>query len=142
MITNRKELKFYLVADSIMNEQVFPQTRIKKFLFPSLIQRFLRTLRITEFYYYKSQKSKFFLPLYLYHKLKYERIKNKTGFDIPLNTIGYGCRIGHLSTIIINGSTKIGNYCSLQNNIIIADSLPKQIGNHVQISSNTVIAKI
>ena len=32
MITSRKELKFYLKADEIMNEQVFPQGFIKRLL--------------------------------------------------------------------------------------------------------------
>ncbi len=46
-----------------------------------------------------------------------------------------------LSTIIINGNTKIGNYCCLSNNIIIADGHPKKIGNDVFLGSNVVLAK-
>lgn len=34
MITSRIELKFYLKADEIMNEQVFPQGFIKRLLLP------------------------------------------------------------------------------------------------------------
>lgn len=42
MITSRKELKFYLKADEIMNEQVFPQGFIKRLLLPNPIQKFMR----------------------------------------------------------------------------------------------------
>lgn len=141
MIRNKKELKFYLYADKVMNEQVFPQNFIKSLFFPCLIQKFLRTMRYAEYWKYKKEKNIIFLPIYIYYAHLYHRLKMKTGFDIPLNTLGYGVRIGHLSTIIINAATKIGNYCSLANNIVIADGNPKHIGNHVQIASNVVIAK-
>lgn len=141
MIRNRKELKFYLYADKVMNEQVFPQSFIKRLFLPCLIQKFLRTMRYAEYLKYKKEQNIFFIPFYGYYAYRYHKLKEKTGFDIPLNTLGYGVRIGHLSTIIINGATKIGNYCSLANNIVIADGNPKNIGNHVQLSSNIVIAK-
>lgn len=141
MIQNRKELKFYLYADKVMNEQVFPQSFIRRLFFPCLIQKFLKTMRYAEYWKSKKDKRIIFLPIYMYYAYLYHRLKEKTGFDIPLNTLGYGVRIGHLSTIIINGATKIGNYCSLANNIVIADGNPKYVGNHVQIASNVVIAK-
>mgnify|MGYP000115518614 CR=1 FL=1 len=141
MITSRKILRFYIAADAIMNEQVFPHGWLKRLLFPSLIERFLRTMRIAEYYQYMKSKSIIYLPIYLWYRIKYHRLVEKTGFDIPLNTLGYGCRIGHLSSIVINGNTKIGNYCSLSNNIVFADGWPKKIGNDVFIGSNVVFAR-
>ena len=141
MIKSRKQLKFYIKADAIMNEQVFPQGVIRRLLFPSLIERFLRTMRKTEYYQHMKTVSCFYAPIYIYYRIRYHYLSMKTGFDIPLNTLGYGCRIGHLSTIIINGNTKIGNYSCLSNNIVFADGCHKVIGNDVFIGSNVVFAK-
>ena len=141
MIDSRRKLKFYIKADAIMNEQVFPQSWLKRMLFPSLIEKFLRVMRKLEYYDYAHKKHKYLIPIWLYYKKKYEQLKVRTGFDIPINTIGYGVRIGHLSTIVINGNTKIGNYCCMSNNITIADASRKSIGNHVFLGSNIVIAK-
>lgn len=141
MIKSHKQLKFYIKADAIMNEQVFPHGLIRRFLFPSLIERFMLIMRKTEYYQYKRTVSCFYAPIYVYYRIRYHYLSMRTGFDIPLNTLGYGCRIGHLSPIIINGNTKIGNYCSLSNNIVFADGCPKVIGNDVFIGSNVVFAK-
>lgn len=70
----------------------------------------------------------------------------KTGFEIPLNCIGYGVRIGHHTNIVISGAAKIGNYCCLQNNITIGDGKSSHmnqytIGNNCYISSNVCICK-
>lgn len=66
MIQNRKELKFYLYADKVMNEQVFPQNFIKRLLFPCLIQKFLKTMRYAEYWKSKKDKRIIFLPIYIY----------------------------------------------------------------------------
>jgi len=141
MISSKKELKFYLRADEIMNEQVFPHGVLIRLIVPSPIRSFLRMLRKTEYAKNKKDKNIYCRLRYAYYKYRYERLKLKTHFDIPLNVLGYGVRIGHLSTIVINNSTSIGNYCCLQNNIVIADGEKKKIGDHVYIGSNTVIAK-
>lgn len=124
----------------IMNEQVFPQGFLRRLLFPCPIEKFLRTLRITEYLNYKSQRNILWMPLYLIYKQKYLKISEKCGYEIPLNSLGYGCRIAHRCGIIINGATTIGNYCCLYR-CIFADGNPKHIGNHVFIGTNVVIAK-
>lgn len=141
MITSKKMLRFYLAADAIMNGQVFPHGRLKRLLFPSPIEKFLRTMRRAEYWHYRKTMSPLYQPIYLWYRMRYHRLVIKTGFDIPLNTFGYGLRIGHLSTIVINGNTKVGNYCSLSNNIVFADGHPKTIGNDVFFGSNVVLAK-
>ena len=140
MITSRKELKFYLMADEIMNEQVFPHGFIKRLLTPNPIQAFMRCMRKLEYYDYKKKRNKCYLPLWLYYRIKYHKLNIKNGFDIPINSLGYGCRIGHRCGIIINGNTKIGNYCCLYR-CSCADANPKRIGNNVFIGTNVVIAK-
>lgn len=141
MINSKKELEFYLRADEIMNEQVFPHGVLKRLIAPSPIRSFLRMLRKAEYTKTKKDKNIYWRLRYAYYKYRYERLKLKTHFDIPLDVLGYGVRIGHLSTIVINGSASIGNYCCLQNNIVIADGEKKKIGDHVYIGSNTVVAK-
>lgn len=140
MITSRKELKFYLKADEIMNEQVFPQGFIKRLLLPNPIQKFMRCMRKLEYYDYKRKYSFLYIPIFLWYKASYNRLSIKNGFDIPINSLGYGCRIGHRCGIIISGSTKIGNYCCLYR-CSCADGSPKNIGNHVFIGTNVVITK-
>lgn len=141
MIRSRKELKFYIKADEIMNEQVFPQTWWRKILLPSPIRKFLKTYRKCEFYKYKAKRNKLYALPYLIYMCKYEKWKRITGFDIPLGVLGYGVRIGHCSPIIINGNTEIGNYCCLQNSITIGDGNKKIFGDDVYIASNVTIAK-
>ena len=140
MIRSKKELKFYLKADEIMNEQVFPQSLIKRLLMPNPIQTFLRNLRKLEYYSYKRSRNRLYTAIWVYYKIKHHKSSIQLGFDIPINTIGYGCRIAHQCGIIINGNTRIGNYCCLYR-ASFADALPKKIGNNVFIGTNVVIAK-
>ena len=140
MIKTRKELKFYLKADEIMNEQVFPHGLMKRLLVPNPIQSFMRCMRKLEYFDYKKMQSKMYLPIWLWYRMRYNQLSIKNGFDIPINSLGYGCRIGHRCGIIISGSTKIGNYCCLYR-CSCADGNPKKIGNHVFIGTNVVIAK-
>lgn len=140
MICNLKALRFYIQADAIMNEQVFPHGYLKRLLFPCPIEKFLRTLRITEYLNFKKEKNLLWLPLYLLYKHKYQKISLKCGYEIPLNSLGYGCRIGHRCGIIINGATKIGNYCCLYRSTF-ADGHHKHIGNNVFIGTNVVVCK-
>lgn len=141
MIDSRQKLSFYIKADAIMNDQVFPHGWVKRLLFPSLIERFLRVMRKLEYYDIVKKTNPLGLIPYVYYRRRYERLKERTGFDIPPHTFGYGVRIAHLSTIVINGATKIGNYCCLSNNIVFADAQKKIIGNDVFIGSNVVFAK-
>ena len=140
MISDIKTLRFYIQADAIMNEQVFPHGYLKRLLFPCPIEKFLRTLRITEYLNFKKERNLLWLPLYLLYKHKYQKISLKCGYEIPLNSLGYGCRIGHRCGIIINGATKIGNYCCLYR-CTFADGNPKHIGNHAFFGTNVVVCK-
>lgn len=137
MIDTIKVLKFFIKADAIMNEQSF-RHGLRSWLFPSLIQKFLVNLRITEYLNYKYHHNKLWLPLYVLFLIRHNIIENKTGFYIPLNSVGYGVRISHLCGIIINGNTRIGNYCCLFR-CSFADAQPKIIGSHVFIGTNVVI---
>ena len=136
-----KELKFYLKADEIMNEQVFPQSFLKRVFLPCRIRTFMRCMRFLEFFdYKKKQRVIWTFPLWFYYRLKFHRLSRKLSVEIPINSLGYGCRIAHPQGIILSGNTKIGNYCCLYR-CTCADGNPKRIGNNVFIGTNVVIAK-
>lgn len=69
----------------------------------------------------------------------------RTGIQIPYQTmIGYGLRISHFGSIIINPLTKIGNNCTLSSGVLIGNSDGKSkgiptIGNNVCVQVNAVI---
>ena len=132
-----KILRFYLKADSIMNEQVFNHG-YKRMLFPNPIRTYLRRMRIAEYLNFKWKENKLWLPVYLLFRVLYLRSMVRCGFDIQLHTFGYGVRIGHCCGIIINGATTIGNYCCIYR-CSVADGNQKVIGNNVLIGTNTVI---
>ncbi len=64
MIKTLNELRFFIIADKIMNEQHFP-TGIRKFIKydMNIIHRFLRCLRVMEYLDYKSKSNKLFMPM-------------------------------------------------------------------------------
>ena len=123
-----------------MNEQVFPYGFLKRLLYPYPIEKFLKTLRITEYLDNKKKKNFLWMPLYLLYKYKFQKISVKCGFEIPLHSIGYGCRIGHRCGIILNPGTRIGNYCCLYRSTF-ADGHHKHIGNNIFIGTNVVVCK-
>lgn len=86
------------------------------------------------------KKNPFWYFVYLYYKIRYDRLGYQLGFEIPLYSIGYGCRIPHHGSIVLNGATKIGNYCCLMNLTTFADGDLKEIGNKCYISTNVVVA--
>jgi serine O-acetyltransferase len=70
----------------------------------------------------------------------------KFGFQIPRNSIiGKGFYISHFGSIVINGESRIGNYCNLTHNITIGQQNrgPKAgapiIGDYVWIGTGSVI---
>lgn len=65
----------------------------------------------------------------------------RLGFEIPPESLGYGCRIFHFGSLTLNPSSRIGNYCCLHNSVTFAGGEPKRIGNRCFISTGVVIAK-
>ncbi len=141
MITTFKDLRFYLVADAIMSRT--QATFVQRLFHNNKRGKFLRTLRIVEWLHntYKQPLHWWKLIPLCYYQNKLDRLSYQCGFDIPLNTLGYGVNIAHHGSITINPLTKIGNYCAIMNNVVIGDSNEKVIGNGVLIGSNTVILK-
>lgn len=139
MINSLVELRFYIKADSIMNG-FNNDFWLKRVINLNKRAQFLRTLRICEFLGHKKETHKWMLFFYLFYALRYHKLSYLLGYSIPYNSLGYGVFLAHHGSCIINGANHIGNYCALMNNVCIADSNPKTIGNGIYFATNVVVA--
>ena len=164
MIQSKKDLKYYLTADSARYNNQTPN--ILDFMLHNekwYIYHYVRHLRYTE-YYLNCYGRKH--PLFLWHFFCYKRLSFKLRITIYPNTVGPGVRIYHVGDFIHVGTQcSIGSHCTLlpgvvfgnkyeqeNNNIIIVGDncyfgLGAQIfgtiniGNNVTVGANSVITK-
>lgn len=105
------------------------------------IWKYIKNLRYAEFYKSRNGVFSYLMRLFFYSRLR--KYGQKTGFQIPPNTIGRGLTIWHWGTIIINPTVKIGCNCTLYPGVLIghkAEGLPApRIGNNVFIGSGSKI---
>ena len=160
-IKTKKELKFVLQADKIMRGiggGIYG--KIRRFLSPDYIGRFLVEMRKTSAYKYQSRHQKGLLNKLLlgYHFAKYEKLGLKLGFTIGCDALGYGVVIPHYGTIVVGNTNRIGNYAVLQTSIcissngkIIGDGLymgtgakitsKVKLGNNISVGANSLVNK-
>ena len=94
--------------------------KIRRFLSPDYIGRFLVEMRKTS--YYKQQKGLLNKLLLGYHFAKYEKLGLKLGFNIGCDALGYGVVIPQYGTIVVGNTNRIGNYAVLQTSICISSN--------------------
>lgn len=140
MITNKKDLKFYISADLMMN---FGKTHVS---FKQRIESLLKINKLPIFFiilrkYEYAVNNKSFMRHF--YRIKYKRISNFLGFSIALNVFDYGLVIPHFGTIVVGPNNKIGKYCVLHTSTCITESVgqPRIIGDSFYLSSGSVIAK-
>lgn len=77
------------------------------------IWKYIKTLRICE--YFSNTKDKSFIHhlLYIYYLRKHNKQSLKTGLIIGLNVFGKGLQLYHTGSIVVNGFCKVGNNCQL-----------------------------
>lgn len=159
MIQTKKELKFYLAADRMMNRGTFKRSiksAVKEILFPDFIMDYLVAMR--KFSYYEAHRSLVnFIPL-LYNMFVYNRLGVRLGFTIDKNVVNYGLVIPHHGTIVVGSTNVIGKFtvlhtstCITANGKTIGDGLylstgakiTSQIilGDNVMIGANSVVNK-
>lgn len=156
-IKTKRELKFVIIADMIMNGRgggFF--NKIKNFFFPDYIMDFLVEMRKCS--YYRHQKGVLSKCLFAYHIKKYRQLGLKLGFSIGYDSLGFGVVIPHYGTIVVGGSNRIGNYavlhtstCVSDNGKIIGDALylstgakitsKIKLGNNISIGANSLVNK-
>jgi len=137
MIKSKNDLKTYIAADRIIAgypPEITIKEIIKNIFFPNYILLYLNSMRhIT--YFENNKKYNF---LFIFHRLRYNRLGVKLGFTIGYNSFGYGLLIPHYGTIVVNNSTIAGNYCVLHTSTCIGGNGNK-IGNAFYLSTGSMI---
>lgn len=131
MIKSKRELSFYIMADTMMNRGYFKPSlteRIKHFFIKDDILTFLKLMRKCQYY------SQLGGVMNLYYRIKYSNLSKKLGFSIGYDTFGYGLVIPHYGTIVVGNSNRCGNYCVLHTSTCISDN-GKTIGNALYLST-------
>lgn len=165
MIRSKKELKFYIMADMMMNRGVFKwslKDRIKQVFFPDYVMIYLKAMRFRDYLSNNNHTTPpyrslcHFLYILFWHK-KYSKLGLRLGFSIDYNSLGYGVVIPHYGTIVV-GPNNIGNFAVLQtstcisgNGKTIGDALylatgakitsKVTIGDNVSICANSIVNK-
>lgn len=155
MIKSKKELKFCISADYMMNRGYFKEPILKKLMaaiYPDWIMKYLVALRKAEFYSNRGGVLKY------YYKSKVHKLGMKLGFTISENVFDYGLVIPHYGTIVVGSGNHIGNYavlhtstCVTAGNKIIGDGMylstgakvlgDIELGNFTTIGANSVVNK-
>lgn len=131
----KKELRFYLMADRIMNGGRIQKT-LKGILLglikPNYILAYLEALRKVE--YFDSNRN----LIGGYWKFRLNKLGYKTGFSIAPGVLGYGVVIPHYGTIVVGSGNKMGNYAVLHTCVCITQGA-KKIGDALYCSTGAKI---
>lgn len=102
-ITSFKELKFFIMADRMMNRGYFKKSVLKSFynfFFPDVIMTYLFVMRVLQ-YLSNGGGNIIKCLLRIYYKRKYIRLGYRLGYSIGVNCLGYGAVLHHHGTIVI-----------------------------------------
>lgn len=105
MISSRKQLRFYLQADMMMNRGYFKESLKKKLLHlmaPDYIMEFLKAMRKVQYYSHNCQNGGILLII---NKTRFFRLSRKLGFSIGYDACDYGLVIPHYGTIVVGNTT-------------------------------------
>lgn len=156
MIRNKKELRFYIQADTMMMKGVFklsPLAWIVEKIYPNYELRYLKCYRKVQ--YYEEHLSGFNKLYYAYWRVRKRRLGAKLGFHIG-GDYGYGLMVPHCGTVIAGGT--VGNYAVLHSCVCITGAVRKigdglymstgakiagevKLGNNVTVAPNAVVSK-
>lgn len=158
-IKTKKELKFFLLADKIMNDLGGGfYAKIRKLLSADFKYRNRFLVEMRKVSYYKQQKGLLNKLLLGYHYAKYEKLGIKLGWTIGCDAFGYGVVLPHYGTIVVGNTNRIGNYAVLQtstcissNGKVIGDGLymgsgakitsKVTLGNNISVGANSLVNK-
>lgn len=148
MIRSRKELKFFIMADMMMNRGKFRWTvtdRIKHLILPDKIMQYLVAMRKAAYYsdiqLFTPPRFRVFAKiLKAWYFRRYHNLGLKLGFSIGRDTLGYGAVIPHYGTIVVGGRNRLGNYTVLHTSTCITDN-GITIGNALSLSTGSIITK-
>lgn len=143
MITTRKELKQYLMADVLRYGRKVPGFKERLYCNEKwYIYKYVRSLRHYEYYYNSRRmggvatKTILFLP-YLYWFFKYKRLSFKTHITILPNTCGPGLMVYHIGDMIwVKSQAKLGSNCTLRAGVVIGNKGEGEDNDFVIIGDN------
>ena len=145
MIASKRELRFYIMADRIMNGFPSRQTLCEKvrMLYPSppptvKIINFLYYMRMASYYKNRNRHSILTRLYSAWYSYKYRKVSICLGFSIGFNVFGYGLVIPHYGTIVVNEGVKAGNFCVLHTSTCIGGN-GKTIGHGLYLSAGAKI---
>ena len=133
-ISSKKELKFFLAADLMMNRGFFrysAKQRILRLFLRDHIMDFLKALRKTEYYINTGKKRTLG---YLLNRYRLSSFGMKLGFSISPGVFGYGLVIPHYGTIVVGDGNRIGNFAVLHTGVCITHG-EKAIGEGLYLST-------
>jgi serine O-acetyltransferase len=143
MITNKKDLLFYLNEDKKRN---LGDIKLIKYIAEKIYRtdrymayNYLKALRKYEYAINVQTQTLLGKIVYIYRKLRWRHLTIKYNCMLPPNVIGYGFKMAHIvgGGIIINCKS-IGCYCSANAGVVVGnkDSQDKiaTIGNYVSLS--------
>lgn len=139
MIKTKQELKFFIMADRIMNGKS-PHKDLKtvlfEILFPDYIIKYLSALRHCEYYVNRGGYS----PCRILSEYRFKRLGTKLGFSIGRNVFDYGLVIPHYGTVVAGAGNSIGKYAVLHTATCITSG-KKVIGDGFYMSTGAKVLK-
>ncbi|GHT38680.1 serine acetyltransferase [Bacteroidia bacterium] len=128
-----------------------------------LVYKFLKMLRVLNYYHSKKSSSKWYKFLYYCEKRRKNKLGQKLGLNIGEFTFDEGLFIPHINDIVVNGEAKVGKNCILHgcncigrdgkstDSPIIGDNVDIgfgasvlggiQLGNNIKIGAGAVVTK-
>ncbi len=141
MIDSKKDLKFYIEADRIMNG-CSPKSSFSSLIYSLLMGggkiEYLKAMRC--YSYYKRQKGILSKLMRHYYGIRFRKLGLKLSYSIGEDVFGYGLLIPHYGTIVVGGSNRIGNFAVLHTSTCISDK-ECVIGDGLYLSTGAIITK-
>lgn len=142
MIRNKKELRFFIMADRIMAglspHKSFNEI-VNSIIYGGGIISCQKYMRMYSYYKYihDNNASAINWIMKVYYGIRYSRLSKKLGFSIGPDVFGYGLLIPHYGTIVINGDARVGNFAVVHTCTNIAGK--KSIGDGFYMSTGCQI---
>lgn len=150
MINSKQDLEKYLEADMKANHI----SGLALFLNKTWL--YLKYMRKIE-YLTNCKHSKLSKLLLLWYRYKLKNLSVLTGISIPPNTFGKGLYIPHYGSIVVNGNSRFGDNCVIQNGVNVSDGvmgghhcylgagakilIGVHLANHTIVGANAVVTK-
>lgn len=146
MIKSKNDLYFYLKEDAkalgIKDKNIL--TWFNPYDIDIEIWKFQKQLRIYEYYHNINRRDILWKIRKFFVAKKFKKLSLRSGFTINPNCFGYGLRIMHRGTIVVNGKSKIGRNCTINACVNIGvhpnhEENPPHLGDNIYIGPGAKI---